>query len=110
MNHVVINLAYYTLVGAVLIALKQAESGLEMLQRAIPPMNQRDGKSNGDLYYNFGLGYELLRNDAEAVKFFELAYEEYRMEKDNVRMENETIMKAGALYVQLRCVYMHINN
>ena len=88
-------------VGAVYIALHQPEKGLELLQRAIPPPEEKDGKSNGDLFYNFGLAYEALDRASEAVRYYELALEEYQSEKDNVSMETDVAMKAGDLYSEL---------
>ena len=87
--------------GAVYIAQRDADKGLEMLQNAIPPMNTKDGRSNGDLFYNFGLAYELQSNVTEAVKYFELALEEYQAERDNVQMVAEVSMKLGIFYSSL---------
>ena len=42
--------------GAVLIACNKAQKGLTILKHALPPNNEADGPSNGDLYYNFALG------------------------------------------------------
>ena len=72
-----------------------------MLQRAIPPLNQRDGKSNGDLFYNFASGYRLLGDNSEAVKFYELALDEFRLES-NAQMESEISLKAAELYSSLK--------
>ncbi len=88
-------------VGAVCVALHEPQKGLQFLQRAIPPAHQRDGKSNGDLYYNFGLAYEALDNSGEAVKYYELALEEYHEEKDNRSMEADVATKVGDLYSEL---------
>lgn len=89
-------------VGAIYVAIHQAKIGLDYLQQAIPPNNHRDGKSNGDLYYNFGLGYESLKHNSEAVKYYELAFEEYQIEQDNIAMEAEVASRAGALYGRLQ--------
>ena len=73
--------------GAVYIASRQAEKGLEYLQRAVPPMNKRDGVSNADLYQNFALGYEILDNRREMVRYFQLALDEYRRENISTDVE-----------------------
>lgn len=86
--------------GAVHIALGHSHKGITLLNQALPPPNHRDGKSNGDLFYNFGLGYEAAENFAEAAKYYELALEEYVSEKDNVSMEAEVASKAGQCYVR----------
>ena len=88
--------------GAVYIAVKQPKKGVEILQHAIPPQNKHDGKSNGDLFYNFALGYEALANPLEACRYFELALEEYQMEKQNSKMEAEVAITMGNLYIELR--------
>ena len=86
--------------GAVLIALEHPHKGIKLLQQALPPPNKKDGKSNGDLFYNFGLGYEALNNHEEAAKYYELALEEYRSEGDNVSMEGEVASKTGQCYLR----------
>ena len=86
--------------GAVLLAMKQPKLALEMLQRAIPPLNQKDGKSNGDLFYNFARGYLLLGNSTEAVKYFELALDEYKKES-SPQMESDVALKAAQVYASL---------
>ena len=64
-------------------------------------MSLRDGKSNGDLFYNFGHGYALLKQESEAVKYYELALEEYQSEKDNARMEADVSRQIGKIRVRL---------
>ena len=86
--------------GAVYIALNKPEKGLEFLQKAVPPMYKRDGKSNGDLFYNFALGYQSLNNAGEMLKYLELALEEYQYEGENAAMEAEVGNKLGTLYAQ----------
>ena len=88
-------------VGAVYISMNNPEQGLAFLQRAIPPTGMRDGKSNGDLYYNFGLAYERLEEPSEAVKYYELALDEYKEEGDNCLMEADVGKRAGAVYSKL---------
>ena len=88
--------------GAVCIALEKPQKGLSLLQRAIPPSHQKDEKSNGDLYFNFGLAYENLQSLEEAAKYYELALEEYQNERDNFEMESEIGIKLGSLYRQLK--------
>lgn len=85
--------------GAVYIASKNPEKGLELLQKAVPPMNKRDGSSNGDLYYNFGLAYESLKNNAEMVKYFQIALQEYELE-DNHEMVAALSKKLGQIYAK----------
>ncbi|XP_064620014.1 serine/arginine repetitive matrix protein 1-like isoform X4 [Lineus longissimus] len=85
--------------GAVYIASNNPEKGLELLQRAVPPMNKRDGSSNGDLYYNFGLGYESLKNSAEMVKYFQMALQEYELE-NNHEMIAALSKKLGQIYAK----------
>ncbi len=80
------------------IALQQPSKGIEILHKALPPPNHKDGKSNGDLFYNFGLGYEALRDSEQAAKYYELSLEEYHSEKDNTHMEAEVAFKAGQCY------------
>jgi prefoldin subunit 5 len=63
------------------------------LQQAVPSEERRDGRSNGDLYFNFGLGYEVTKNVHEAVRYFNKALDEYRLERDNLTMEIETLSK-----------------
>ena len=84
--------------GAVYIALRHPKEGLAMLQKAIPPPQAKDASSNADLFYNFGLGYELLSADTEAVKYFELSLEEYQAQKDHAEMEVVVAGKLGSLY------------
>jgi tetratricopeptide (TPR) repeat protein len=85
--------------GAVYIASKKPEKGLELLQRAVPPMNKRDGSSNGDLYYNFGLGYESLKNTVEIIRYFQMALQEYELE-DNQEMIAALSKKLGQIYAK----------
>ena len=75
--------------------------GLEYLQRAVPPLNKRDSKSNGDLFYNFAIGYTLLQTESEAVKYYELALEEYQSEKDNYIMEAVVAKQIGQMCANL---------
>ena len=86
--------------GAVHIADHNPQKGIQYLKKAIPPADIRDGHSNGDLYYNFGLAYESMSNREEAVKYFELSLEDYGKDKDRT-MEAEVATKIGALYLSL---------
>ncbi|XP_048753430.1 tetratricopeptide repeat protein 24-like isoform X2 [Ostrea edulis] len=88
--------------GAVYIAIGDSKKGIETLNRALPPDNIREGRSNGDLFFNLGLGYENIGNTEEAVKNFKIALEEYKIERDNVQMEAETLEKLGQLYLKTR--------
>ncbi|XP_023932036.1 uncharacterized protein LOC106170949 [Lingula anatina] len=87
--------------GAVYIAVNEPKKGLELLQRAVPPLNGRDGPSNGDLYYNFGLGYEALSDLPEAIRHYSLAQEEYRNELTNFQMESDVCLRLADLYTKL---------
>ena len=84
--------------GAVHIALHNPLPGLELLHSALPSSEVRDGRSNGDLYFNFGVAHELLQNDIEAARYYELSLEEYQKEKSNWEMEAEVGMKLGSTY------------
>ena len=88
--------------GAVYIALSEFKKGIETLEKAIPPENKREGRSNGDLYFNFGIGYEGLGNSEEAVRNYNKALEEYKVERDNVQMEAECLQKLAQTYVKTR--------
>lgn len=84
--------------GAAYIAMGQGEKGLNVLQQAVPSEDKRDGRSHGDLYFNFGLGYEVTKNIPEAIRYFNKALEEYRLERDNLPMEIDTLTKLTTLY------------
>uniref|UniRef100_K1QHT8 RNA-binding protein 8A n=2 Tax=Magallana gigas TaxID=29159 RepID=K1QHT8_MAGGI len=88
--------------GAVYIALGNGKKGIEILNKALPPDNTREGRSNGDLFFNLGLGYENVGNSEEAVRNFKKALEEYKVERDNVQMEAETLEKLGQLYFKTK--------
>ncbi|XP_052102701.1 uncharacterized protein LOC127736175 isoform X3 [Mytilus californianus] len=83
--------------GAAYIAMGQGEKGLNVLQQAVPSEDRRDGRSNGDLYFNLGLGYETTKNIPEAIRYFNKALDEYRYERDNLAMEIETLSKLATL-------------
>ena len=88
--------------GAVHIALHEAEIGLKWLQKAVPPVNERDGTSNGDVFYNLGIAYELLNNIEEALKYYELAYQEYHFQSNDRLMEVIVVKKAAVLCKRLK--------
>lgn len=88
--------------GAAYIAMGQPKQGLEILHKAVPPENKREGKSNGDLYFNFGLGYEGLGNYEDAARNYTKALEEYRAEGDNSEMEIETLEKLAQIYTRTK--------
>lgn len=110
-------------IGAAYITSKQAEKGLDYLQRAVPPMNKRDGISNGDLFQNFAIGYEMLNKAEEMVHYFQLALQEYRQENLGPNLEisisikianalasmNE-FAKAADAYGQLAQLYEKVGN
>ncbi|XP_063435379.1 uncharacterized protein LOC134716353 isoform X4 [Mytilus trossulus] len=83
--------------GAAYIAMGQGEKGLNVLQQAVPSEDRRDGRSNGDLFFNLGLGYETTKNIQESIRYFNKALEEYRYERDNLAMEIETLNKLAIL-------------
>ncbi|XP_071170628.1 uncharacterized protein [Mytilus edulis] len=83
--------------GAAYIAMGQGEKGLNVLQQAVPSEDRRDGRSNGDLFFNLGLGYETTKNIQESIRYFNKALEEYRYERDNLAMEIETLTKLAVL-------------
>lgn len=85
--------------------LKMLMSPMIFFQHAIPPDNIREGRSNGDLYFNVGLGYESLGNTEEAVRNFSLAYEEYKFEKNNLEMEAECLEKIGNVYLKKKNIF-----
>lgn len=87
--------------GAAYIAKGQPIKGLELLQKAVPPLNKRDGRSNGDLYFNFALGYEALMKYQDAIKYYKLALDEYKVENYNDSMEIETAQKVAQLCASL---------
>ncbi|KAH9499254.1 hypothetical protein Btru_003536 [Bulinus truncatus] len=77
--------------GAALISSKKISEGLHYMQQAVPPEGQQDGKSNGDLYFNFGLAYKGLKKSKESEYFFKRALEDYRQEGSNIKMASSTI-------------------
>lgn len=82
--------------GAMYISLgkkEEAEQGLKYLREATPLEGMTDGVSNGDLYFNFGLAYEILGRYREAGSSLELAWKEYKGERDNVNMEVDTLKR-----------------
>ena len=87
--------------GAVYIANRQPEKGLAMLNNALPCTTDGDNTLKADLYYNFGLAYELLGNREEAVKYLELALEEYHKEPDKTPTEADLAAKIADVYTNL---------
>jgi tetratricopeptide (TPR) repeat protein len=88
--------------GAAYVALRKPKQGLSLLQRAIPPPKSSEAKCNGDLFFNFGLAYELLSVPIEAVKYYELSLEEYQTITKDHNMEAAVALKLGSLYSTLR--------
>lgn len=66
----------------------------------MPSEGCSDGKSNGDLYFNFGLAYEGIKNLIESKHYFERALKEYKLEENNQKMEANTIHRLGKLCVE----------
>ncbi|XP_070542083.1 uncharacterized protein [Ptychodera flava] len=87
--------------GAVYIATGHPQRGIELLRKAVPPENTKDGSSNGDLFYNFGLAHDALHNYNEAIQNYEKAIDEYQKDK-NVSMEAETHCKLASVYQYLQ--------
>ncbi|KAK6179232.1 hypothetical protein SNE40_011640 [Patella caerulea] len=80
--------------GAVYIRLGKATKGIEYLELAISPSsNQKDG--NADLYFNMGLGSEMLHEFSTAVDHFKKALKEYKESDANTNdvMIIETLEK-----------------
>ncbi|XP_050400967.2 uncharacterized protein DDB_G0290301 isoform X2 [Patella vulgata] len=80
--------------GAVYIRLGKATKGIEYLELAISPSsNHKDG--NADLYFNMGLGYEMLHEFMTAVDYFKKALKEYKESDANTNdvMIIETLEK-----------------
>lgn len=96
--------------GAMYISLgtkAEAEKGLKYLKEATPPEGMADGVSNGDLYFNFGLAYEVLGRYREAAGSFKQALQEYRRERDNMNMEIETLKRLQQVHIVIT-VFPHI--
>ncbi|ELT87183.1 hypothetical protein CAPTEDRAFT_221882 [Capitella teleta] len=89
--------------GAAYIALRKPKEGLSLLQRAIPPPKAPDCRCNGDLFFNFGLAYELMPAPREAVKYFELSLEEYQTSSRDLKMEAFVSLKLGSIYNSIKC-------
>ncbi|CAL1540529.1 unnamed protein product [Lymnaea stagnalis] len=85
--------------GAALIYTGNFTDGLHYLHQAVPPDGCRDGRSNGDLYFNFGLAYEGLSKLVDCKNYFEKALKEYKLEENNKKMEADTIHRLGKICV-----------
>ena len=81
--------------GAAYIESGQAAEGLKFLHKATPPGEEKDGTSNGDLFYNFALGHEAMKNLNECVKYYWLASREFRA--DTV-MQVQCLTKCAQFY------------
>ncbi|XP_077989063.1 uncharacterized protein LOC144443458 isoform X1 [Glandiceps talaboti] len=86
--------------GAIYIATGQPQRGIELLEKAIPPENTKDGTSTADLYYNFGLAHDALHHHNQAIQSYERAALEYKDSK-NIAMEAETHSKLASVYKYL---------
>ncbi|CAG5121786.1 unnamed protein product [Candidula unifasciata] len=84
--------------GSMLISTGNFTEGLNYLKLAKPPEGYRDGKSNGDLYFNSGLAYEGLQNVEETKHCYSKALEEYRWEH-NINMEADVLGRLGKAYL-----------
>ena len=88
--------ACQTNLGAAYIRLgrkEEAQKGLDLLAQAKPPDGVRDATSNGDLYFNQALGYQVLGRYREATHYLEQAWTDYHTERDNLGMEIETLKR-----------------
>ena len=63
----------------------------------VPPEGKHDGRSNGDLYFNYGLAHEGLKNWSESLQYFNKALKEYKLEQTNQKMETDTIQRLKKL-------------
>ncbi|KAK7116635.1 tetratricopeptide repeat protein 24-like isoform X2 [Littorina saxatilis] len=72
---------------------EEAEKGIEHLKESIPPAGIVDCVSNGDLFFNIALGYEVAGRYREAGSYFEDALKEYKGERDNLNMEIDTLKR-----------------
>lgn len=84
--------------GAAYVALRQPREGLPLLQKAVPPPSAPDSSCNGDLFFNFGLAYELIPALSEAIKYYELSLEEYKIHGIETGMQAMVACKLGNLY------------
>ncbi|XP_064620021.1 uncharacterized protein LOC135483250 [Lineus longissimus] len=83
--------------GAAYVAAKKPREGLELLSTAVPPCKQPEEKPKGDVYYNFGLGYETMDNMDETIKYFELALEAYEVGRRDVPTSRKILTVARKL-------------
>ena len=83
--------------GAAYIESGNASEGLKLLHKATPPDGEKDGLSNGDLFYNFALGNEAMNNLKECVKYYWMASDEFRTDLD---MQMQCLRKCAQLYGQ----------
>ncbi|XP_005100422.1 uncharacterized protein LOC101852699 isoform X2 [Aplysia californica] len=83
--------------GAMLISYGNFSEGLLYLNQAVPPEGKCDGRSNGDLFFNYGLAHEGLENWSESVQYFRKALKEYESEESNMKMETDTIQRLAKL-------------
>lgn len=70
--------------GVVYIVLGNGKKGIEILNKAFFLDNIREGRLNGDFFFNLGFGYENVGNLEEVVRNFKKVLEEYKVERDNV--------------------------
>lgn len=89
--------------GAVYVACRYPQAAIDILQRAIPskPVKGKHDSPDRELYFNIGNAYEQLQNDKQAVKYFELALEEYQLNDSDLDMEATVGCKLGVLYLKL---------
>lgn len=72
---------------------EKAKIGIRYLREAIPPDDKADGVSNGDLFFNMGLAYNIMHELQDATHYFERAFAEYKKERDNSEMVIMTLKK-----------------
>ena len=91
--------------GAVYIANRQPDKALEMLNNAWQRCGGiEDITLKADLYYNYGLTYELLGKDKLAVDHLELALEQYQTQPDKTLATADLAAKIGDVYTKLKNV------
>ena len=87
--------------GAFFVAMCQAEKGLQHLLTALPPADEdTDPHSLGDLYFNLGIGYEMMSNLPEASRRFIDAAREYHMVEECIAQEAEAYTRSALLIQQ----------
>ena len=88
--------------GAVYIANHEPDKGLAMLNNVWKVCEDIDaGTLKADLYYNYGLAYELQKKEKEAVNYMELALETYQGQPDKTLTMANLAAKIADMYTNL---------